>query len=100
MNTDFVIRVHLCSSVASGSLFMDDHRIERVSEAIREELYKPNACATADPRLISAAVTRVPVNPDSPNAAFKVAIGGGEHEQAPAMAALHNARHYLRHELA
>jgi ribosome-binding factor A len=79
---------------------MDDHRVERVSEAIREELYEIIAFEMEDPRLISVDVTEVHVSPDSRNATVKVVVSGDEHEQAQAMAALDHARHYLRHELA
>ena len=81
-------------------LFMDDHRIERVSEAIREELYEIISFEMDDPRLVSVVVTEVHVSPDSRNATVTAAIGGDEREQAQAMAALDHARHYLRHELA
>jgi FAD:protein FMN transferase len=45
-------------------------------------------------------VTDVTVSPDGRHANVKVALGGSEHEQNQAMAALEHARNYLRHELA
>ena len=79
---------------------MDEHRIERVSEAIREELAEIVSFELDDPRLVSVDVTEVHVSPDSRNATVKVVIYGDQREQARALAALDHARHYLRHELA
>jgi ribosome-binding factor A len=79
---------------------MDEHRSRRVSTAIREELSEIIGFELSDPRLISVDVTDVTVSPDSRHALVKVSLGGGEHEQTEAMAALEHARNYLRHELA
>jgi len=79
---------------------MDDHRVERVSEAIREELYEIIAFEMEDPRLVSVDVSEVHVSPDSRSATVGVVISGDEREQVQALAALDHARHYLRHELA
>jgi ribosome-binding factor A len=79
---------------------MDDHRVQRVSVAIREELAEIIGFEMSDPRLAAVDVTDVLVSPDSRHAQVKVSAGGDEREQAQALAALDNARHYLRHELA
>jgi ribosome-binding factor A len=79
---------------------MDEHRIERVSEAIREELAEIVSFELDDPRLVAVDVTEVHVSPDSRNATVKVVVNGDPREQAQALAALDHARHYLRHELA
>lgn len=79
---------------------MDDHRVERVSEALREELYEIISFEMSDPRLVSVDVTGVHVSPDSRHATIMVAINGDEREQSGALAALDHARHYLRQELA
>ena len=79
---------------------MDDHRVERISEALREELSEIIGFEMDDPRLLSVNVTEVHVAPGSRDAAVKVAISGDDREQAQALAALDHARHYLRHELA
>ena len=79
---------------------MDEHRVQRISEAVREELSEMIGFEMSDPRLASVDVTDVEVSPDSRHAHVKVAPAGSEREQAQALAALEHARHYLRHELA
>jgi ribosome-binding factor A len=79
---------------------MDEHRSRRVSVAVREELSEIIGFELSDPRLISVDVTDVSVSPDSRHALVKVSLGGSEHEQNQAMAALEHAGNYLRHELA
>ncbi len=79
---------------------MDEHRSRRVSVAVREELSEIIGFELSDPRLISVDVTDVSVSPDSRHALVKVSLGGNEHEQNQAMAALEHAGNYLRHELA
>ncbi len=79
---------------------MDEHRVERVSEALREELYEIVGFELEDPRLGGVEVTEVHVSPDSRHARVKVALEGGEREQQRALTALDHARHYLRQEVA
>jgi len=79
---------------------MDDHRAQRVSEAVREELAELIGFELEDPRLRSVTVTDVEVSPDSRHARVKVAVHGDETEQRKALTALGHARHYIRHELA
>jgi ribosome-binding factor A len=79
---------------------MDQHRSQRVSQAVREELSEIIGFELSDPRLASVDVTDVTVSPDSRHAIVKVSLGGEGHEQRQAEAALEHARHYLRHELA
>ena len=79
---------------------MDQHRSQRVSEAVREELSEIIGFELSDPRLTSVDVTDVTVSPDSRHAMVKVSVTGGEKEQNAAMAALQNAANFLRHELA
>ncbi|HTQ52900.1 MAG TPA: 30S ribosome-binding factor RbfA [Bryobacteraceae bacterium] len=79
---------------------MDQHRSQRVSEAVREELSEIIGFELSDPRLTAVDVTDVTVSPDSRHATVKVSVAGGEQEQNAAMAALEHAGHFLRHELA
>ncbi len=79
---------------------MDERRIQRVSEAVREELSEIVGFEMEDPRLLEVAVTEVHVSPDARHARVKVALGGAEQEQRRTLAALDHARHYLRRELA
>jgi ribosome-binding factor A len=79
---------------------MDEHRVQRVSEAVREELSEIIGFEMDDPRLAAVDVTEVHVSPDSRHAHVKVDVSGGEREQEQALTALDHARHYLRNELA
>jgi ribosome-binding factor A len=79
---------------------MDQHRAERVSETVREELAEIIGFELQDPRLASVDVTDVRVAPDLRHAHVRVGVAGDEREQRSALAALEHARHYLRHELA
>jgi ribosome-binding factor A len=78
---------------------MDERRVQRVSEALREELSELIGFEMSDPRLAMVDVTAVEVSPDSRHARVKVGLGGDERQQQDALAALEHARHYLRHEL-
>jgi len=77
---------------------MDEHRSQRVSEAVREELAELIGFEMDDPRLADVSVTAVEVSPDMRHAHVKVAIHEGQ-EKKP-LAALEHAKNYLRHELA
>jgi len=79
---------------------MDQHRADRVSETVREELAEIISFELSDPRLAVVDVNVVQVAPDLKHAHVLVALSGDEREQKAAMAALDHARHYLRHELA
>jgi ribosome-binding factor A len=79
---------------------MDQHRAERVSETVREELAEIIGFELADPRLAIVDVNGVRVAPNMRHAHVRVALSGDEREQRAALAALEHARHYLRTELA
>lgn len=79
---------------------MDQHRSQRISEAVREELSELVGFEMSDPRLAAVDVTDVHISPDLRHAQVKVAVSGGEAEQRQALAALDHARHYLRRQLA
>jgi ribosome-binding factor A len=79
---------------------MDDHRAQRVSEAVREELAEIIGFEMDDPRLLAVNVGDVEVTPDSRHARVKVIAPGSPSEQRHIMAALDNARHFLRHKVA
>jgi ribosome-binding factor A len=77
---------------------MTDHRVERITEAIREELSEMISYELSDPRVASATVTDVQISPDKRHAFVRVGIGpGGDKKET--LAALDHARNYLRHEL-
>ena len=76
-----------------------DHRTERISEALREELSEMIGYEMADPRVGSAVVTEVQISPDKRHAFVRVRMGP-ETDAAQTLAALDHARGFLRRELA
>lgn len=79
---------------------MDQRRIIKVSEAVREELAEIVGFEMEDPRLGDVDVISVQVSPDSRHATVKIAIRGDEKAQNQSIVALDHAAGYLRHELA
>jgi ribosome-binding factor A len=78
---------------------MDPHRIERISEALKEELAELIGYEMEDPRLEPVRVDDVRLAPDAKRALVLVTVPGGEEEQQAALDALMGASHYLRREL-
>jgi ribosome-binding factor A len=79
---------------------MDQHRAQRVSEAIREELSEIIGYEMSDPRIEMVDVTEVFVGSDMRHARVRLHLGGDERSRAEALLALAGARHFLRRELA
>lgn len=79
---------------------MDTHRVERVSEAVREELAEIIAFELQDPRLAAVDVTDVQVARDMRHAHVKVGIRGDAEAEHRSLNALEHARPYLRRQLA
>ncbi len=79
---------------------MDEHRAQRVSEAIREELAEIIGYEMSDPRLAAVDVTEVLVTPDMRHARIRISVDGDEQECQEALQALAGARRLLRRELA
>jgi ribosome-binding factor A len=75
-----------------------DHRIERISEAIREELSEMIGYEMADPRVGSAMVTEVQISPDKRHAFVRVRVAD-DADAKQTLAALEHARGFLRREL-
>ena len=76
-----------------------DHRIERISEAIREELSEMIGYEMDDPRVGSAMVTEVQISPDKRHAFVRVRVPD-DVDAKETLAALAHAGAYLRGELA
>ena len=76
-----------------------DHRVERISEAIREELTELISFELSDPRIGSATVTEVQISPDKRHAFVRIAIADAS-DAKPTLAVLDRARNFLRTELA
>ena len=76
-----------------------DHRTERITEAIREELSEMIGYEMDDPRVGSAIVTEVQISPDKRHAMVRVRVGENSDPTAT-MEALEHARNFLRRQLA
>jgi ribosome-binding factor A len=79
---------------------MDSHRIERVSEALREELSEIIAYELSDPRIGDAAVTEVLLSPDKRHAQVRLHLSNEVGAREQTLRALDGARHFLRRQLA
>lgn len=79
---------------------MDPHRVERVSESIREELEELIGYEMSDPRVGSVTVTEVHLSPDFKHAHVSLILGGSEAEQLETLEALNHAKQFLRHQVA
>lgn len=77
---------------------MDEHRTQRVSEAVREELTELLGFEMDDPRLNSVLVTSAEVSPDMRHAHVKVAVD--TRQERAVLAGLEHAKSFLKHELA
>lgn len=76
------------------------HRVERVSEALREELGELIAYELSDPRIGDATVTEVLLSPDRKHAQVRLHLASNEREQKETIRALDGARRFLRRQLA
>jgi ribosome-binding factor A len=79
---------------------MDNHRAERVSEALREELAEMIAYELSDPRIGDVTVTEVLVSPDRKHAQVRLHFSDQERKKQESIRALEGARHFLRRQLA
>ncbi|MBV8819610.1 MAG: 30S ribosome-binding factor RbfA [Acidobacteriaceae bacterium] len=76
-----------------------DHRTERISEAIREEIGELIEYEMSDPRIDGVVVTDVQVAPDKRRAIVRIAVTTSP-DAKPALAALEHGKSYLKRELA
>jgi ribosome-binding factor A len=76
-----------------------DHRTERLSEAIREELTELIGYEMSDPRLAGVGISDVQISPDKRRVVIRFAVATAA-EAKPAMDALEHAKPYIRSELA
>jgi ribosome-binding factor A len=79
---------------------MENHRAERVSEALREELGELISYELSDPRIGDAVVTEVLVSPDKRHAQVRLHLSSDLKVQKETILALEGARHFLRRMLA
>lgn len=78
---------------------MDVHRIERVTEALREELSELIGFELADPRLDGVQVVDVHLSPDMKAASVSLDIPGDATAQKRALAAMDHAKSFIKSEL-
>ncbi|MDQ2775748.1 MAG: 30S ribosome-binding factor RbfA [Acidobacteriota bacterium] len=79
---------------------MENHRSERVSEALREELSELISYELSDPRIGDAIVTEVLVSPDMRRAQVRLRLSAKPGEQKETIRALEGAKHFLKQQLA
>ena len=78
---------------------MENHRAQRVSEALREELGELIAYELSDPRIGDATVTEVLVSPDMKHAQVRLHfVEADRHDET--IAVLEGAKTFLRRQLA
>src|SRR5271168_3300414 len=75
------------------------HRTERISEALREELTEMIGYELSDPRVASATVTGLEVSPDKRHALVLIRVDAGADVQQ-AITGLEHAAAFLRREVA
>jgi len=75
------------------------HRTERISEALREELSELISYELSDPRVSGATVTSLDVSPDKRHALVRIRVDEGT-DAAQVLAGLEHAAPFLRREVA
>jgi ribosome-binding factor A len=78
---------------------MEGHRAERISLALREELDELIGYEMSDPRVQSVVITEVVLATDGKKAQIRVSVPGTDKAKQEAVAALENARGFLKREL-
>ncbi|HZP16960.1 MAG TPA: 30S ribosome-binding factor RbfA [Terriglobales bacterium] len=76
------------------------HHMERLSEALREEIATIIEGELEDPRIGLATVSEVQLAPDGRSAQVFVAVSGNEDEGQRTLEGLDAARNYVRREIA
>lgn len=75
------------------------HHLERVSEALKEEIGTIIEGELADPRIGLCNVTEVLLSPDGKSARVFIHVAGEEREGSKTLKAMEAAKGYIRHEL-
>lgn len=78
---------------------MDPYRIQRVTEALREELSEIISLELADPRVQGIELTDVHISPDLRLASVRLAIPE-QSDPAQALDAMHHAKSFIKRQLA
>lgn len=75
------------------------HHLERVSEALKEEIGAIIEGELGDPRIALCTVTEIVLTPDGKSARVFLDVEGDERESRETMKAIRAATGYIRHEL-
>lgn len=75
------------------------HHLQRVSEALKEEIGAIVEGELGDPRIGLCNVTEVLLSPDGKSAKVFIHVDGDEQEGAQSIKAIEAAKGYIRHEL-
>ena len=75
------------------------HHLQRVSEALKEEIGAIVEGELGDPRIGLCNVTEVLLSPDGKSARVFIHVDGDEEEGAQSVRAIEAAKGYIRHEL-
>lgn len=78
---------------------MDEHRVQRVAEALRDELSELIAYELADPRVSGVSVTDVHVSPDLKIASVRLSLPE-DADKKQVLDAMNHAKSFIKRELA
>jgi ribosome-binding factor A len=76
-----------------------EHHMQRLAEALRDEIGAILEGELADPRIGLATVSEVQLAPDGRSGRVFVAVAGDEKEARETMAGIESAKGFIRHEL-
>lgn len=75
------------------------HHLERMGEALKEEIGAIIEGELGDPRIALCTVTEIMLSPDSKRARVFLQVEGDERESRETLQAIDAAKGYIRHEL-
>jgi ribosome-binding factor A len=78
---------------------MDEHRVQRVAEALRDELSEMIAFELADPRVSGVSLTEVHVSPDLKVASVRLSLPE-DADKKQVLVAMNHAKSFIKRELA
>jgi ribosome-binding factor A len=76
-----------------------EHHMQRLAEALRDEIGTILEGELADPRIGLVTVSEVRLAPDGHSARVFVAVSGNEKQSRETMAGIDSAKNFIRHEL-
>jgi ribosome-binding factor A len=76
-----------------------EHHMQRLADALRDEISSILEGELADPRIGLATVSEVQLAPDGRSARVFVAVAGDDNQARETMAGIESAKGFIRHEL-